>query len=83
MIYPIYSINDALIGFQSPTIMNNDAFAMRSFKESFDGVKNPQDYSLWKIGSFDTDTGELISCVPEIVCRANDFVKGDSDGTEK
>lgn len=77
MVYPIFSINDALVGFQSPTIMNNDAFAMRAFKENFDDVKNPADYSLWKIGDFDTVTGEIIPSVPAVICRATDFVKGE------
>ena len=77
MIYPIYSIQDALVGFQSPTLMNNDAFAMRAFKENFEDVKNAADYSLWKIGDFDTETGELIVCIPYIICRATDIAKGD------
>ena len=77
MVYPIYSINDALVGFQSPTIMNNDAFALRAFSENFSDVKNPADYSLWKIGDFDSDTGEIIPCVPSVISRATDFVKGE------
>lgn len=80
MIYPIYSINDALAGFQSPTLMNNDAFAMRAFSENFSDVKSPQDYSLFKIGMFDTETGEIIPEVPTIVCRATDFVKENNNG---
>lgn len=79
MIYPIYAINDALNGFGSPTIQNNDAAAYRSFAEAFKDVFQPADYSLWKIGSFDTNTGEIIPDVPTVVCRATDFVKGDID----
>ena len=83
MIYPIYAINDALVGFQSPTLMNNDAFAMRSFSESFADVKSPQDYALFKIGMFDTETGEIIPEVPSVICRATDFVKGENNGERK
>ena len=79
MKYPIYSIQDVLVGFQSPTIMNNDAFALRAFSESFSDVNNPADYCLWKIGEFDTDTGELIPSVPSVIARATDFVKGDNE----
>ena len=75
MIISIYSINDALNGFASPTLQNNDAAAMRSFAEVFKDVYSPADYSLWKIGSFDTETGEIIPDVPSIICRATDFVK--------
>lgn len=83
MIYAIYSINDALTGFASPTLQNNDAAAMRSFAEVFKDVFSPADYSLWKIGNFDTDTGEIIPDVPTIVCRATDFVKGEEKDAEK
>lgn len=83
MIISIYSINDALNGFNSPTLQNNDASAMRAFAEVFKDVYSPADYSLWKIGKFDTETGEIIPDVPSIVCRATDFVKGDSENAEK
>lgn len=83
MIISLYSINDALNGFMSPTLQNNDAAAMRSFAEVFKDVYSPADYSLFKIGSFDTDTGEIIPDVPTIVCRATDFVKGDKSDAEK
>ena len=74
MNYPIYSVHDALVGYQSPTLMNNDAHAMRNFAEAFEGTKNPQDYSLWHIGNFDTDTGLIENIVPQIICRASDFI---------
>ena len=79
MIISIYSINDALNGFGAPTLQNNDAAAYRSFAEVFKDVFQPADYSLWKLGSFDTSTGEIIPEVPTVVCRATDFVKGEED----
>ena len=83
MIISIYSINDALNGFSSPTLQNNDAAAMRSFAEIFKDVYSPADYSLWKIGTFDTLTGEIIPDVPTVICRATDFVKGEKTDVEK
>ena len=79
MVINIYSINDALNGFGSPTLQNNDAAAYRSFAEVFKDVFQPVDYSLWRLGSFDTETGELIPEVPVVICRATDFVKGDDN----
>lgn len=79
MIISLYSVNDALSGFGAPTLQNNDAAAYRSFAEAFKDVYQPADYSLWKVGSFDTDTGEIIPDVPSVVCRATDFVKGDNE----
>lgn len=83
MIYSIYSIQDALTGFNAPTLQANDAAAMRSFAEVFKEVYSPSDYSLWKIGQFDTNTGELVPEVPVIVCRATDFSKGDKEDAER
>lgn len=74
MVYSIYSINDSLTGFGTPTLQNNDAAAMRSFAEVFKDVYKPEDYSLFKIGSFDTSTGELIPDIPTVICRATDFI---------
>lgn len=75
MKYPIYVVHDALVGYQNPSIMHNDAFAMRNFSEAFDGVKNSSDYSLWKVGYFDTETGLIESMSPSLICRASDFIK--------
>ena len=82
MIFSLYSIQDGLTGFSSPTPHNNDAAAMRAFAEAFKDVYQPQDYSLWCIGQYNTDTGEIIPDVPVIVCRATDFVKGEDNGKE-
>lgn len=77
MVISIYSVQDALNGFGPLSLQNNDAAAYRSFAEVFKDVYSPSDYSLWKIGSFDTNTGEIITEVPTVICRATDFVKGE------
>ena len=79
MIISLYSVNDALNGFGPISLQNNDAAAYRSFAEVFKDVYSPSDYSLFKLGSFDTETGEIIPDVPTIVCRATDFVKGENE----
>ena len=83
MIIPIYSVNDALNGFGPLSLQNNDAAAYRSFAEMFKDVYSPADYSLFKVGSFDTNTGEIIPEVPTVICRATDFVKGEKENAEK
>lgn len=80
MIYPIYSVRDSLTGFRSITLGENDAESMRGFAHacsSSDSLmhSHPNDYTLYKIGELDTDTGELIPCVPTHICAATDFVK--------
>lgn len=79
MIISLYSVNDSLNGFGPISLQNNDAAAYRSFAEVFKDVYSPSDYSLFKLGSFNTETGEIIPDVPTIVCRATDFVKGDKE----
>lgn len=77
MIISIYSVNDSLNGFGPLSLQNNDASAYRSFAEVFKDVYSPADYSLFKLGSFDTETGEIIPDIPTVICRATDFVKGE------
>lgn len=59
MIYPIYSIRDRAIGFNSPTIMVNEMVALRSFKQMLQKDPNSDDLELYKIGEFNDETGEL------------------------
>lgn len=82
MIYPIYSVRDSLTGFKTITIGDNDAESMRGFAHacySQDSLMNshPNDYTLYRIGELNTDTGEIEPCVPEHICSATDFVRKD------
>ncbi len=63
--------------FCAPTV---DA-ALRGFKEAVmtDGhqfAKFPEDYSLWKVGSFDPETGLLVGIVGVKIAMATDFTRG-------
>lgn len=68
----IYAIRDVHTGFLTPTVDQNDNSAMRNFAHA---MKNPQslfnshpeDFTLFKIGSFDTESGEIVSQLPETV----------------
>ena len=69
MIYPIYSIRDVQTGFMSPMVDMNDNSAARQFAHTIkatDGVMHtqPSDFDLFKIGSFDTETGQLDAIWP-------------------
>lgn len=72
MVYNVYSMRDALTGFMTPTIAQSDAVAVRFFTHA---VVNSQDilsshvqhFSLYRIGSFDTDKGTLNHIEPELV----------------
>uniref|UniRef100_A0AAU8B0Q4 Nonstructural protein n=1 Tax=Dulem virus 157 TaxID=3145634 RepID=A0AAU8B0Q4_9VIRU len=76
MKYPIYVIRDIKTTYLTPTIDFNDASAMRNFshvlkQEGSVLHSSPQDYSLWKIGVFDNETGDLENMLPELVMEGS------------
>lgn len=80
MIYNIYAIRDFKTGFLSPITEQSEVTAIRNFEYACskdDNLMNhfPNDFSLYEIGSYDSDTG-LLQAVPVIrlVASASDFV---------
>lgn len=74
MKYGLYSIRDFKTGFLPPTYDINDESAIRNFEHAClnsDSLffSHPQDYALYRIGSFDTDSGrvDLLDPLPELV----------------
>lgn len=69
MKYGVYCIRDLKSGWLSPTVDINDQVAIRNFayaiqhNDMFSDFCN--DYSLYQIGVFDTETGDIIS-VPHV-----------------
>lgn len=84
MIYPVYCIRDAVLdAFEPPFVALHDAAASRSFRNALDDPdspysKNRGDYSLWRLGEFDTDAG--LTVAPPV--RLMTGLGGDSNGTE-
>lgn len=69
MIYNVYSIRDELTGYMNITLDVNDNTAIRNFKHAVNSKDllfntNPKDYTLYKIGTFETDNGILIPLTP-------------------
>lgn len=80
MNYPMFSIFDSVTRqFSVPAVHNNEAAAMRNFAEVFKDVFQPEDYSLYCIGTFDSSSGEIQRFDPYVVCRATDFSKGEEN----
>lgn len=82
MKYPIYAIRDVHVGFGQITVSENDAVAMRQFHNAID-IDNslfqtaPSDFSLFRIGEYDTDTGFIEPIAPTIICLASDFIRSE------
>lgn len=70
MIYGVYAIYDSAAHvFTAPTIDISDASAVRSFQQAIansGSVMNfkPDDFSLYQVGTFDVETGELEPITP-------------------
>lgn len=70
MIYGVYSIRDLKTGYLSITLEQNDASAIRNFEHACSRsdsllYSHGSDYSLYKLGTFDTDTGTVVPCEKE------------------
>lgn len=76
MKYGIYSVRDKLTGYMNISLERSDALAQRSFGiivgDSNSIIScNPGDYDLYRLGSFDTDSGDIHADLPEFVVSAS------------
>ena len=74
-----YTIFDSkLEAYHQDYSLENDAIALRQFadmaNEETQISKNPEDYSLWRIGSFETTSGELTAEIPTCIAKAHEHV---------
>ena len=79
MILCKYTIFDtALEAYHQDYTLENDAIALRQFadmaNEDTQIAKNPEDYSLWRIGTFETTTAELTPEEPICLAKAHEHV---------
>lgn len=76
MKYGLYAIRDVKVGFMSVMTDNNDSTAIRNFEHACSNVQSvfythPSDYSLYKIGVYDSDSGVIESLSPvQFICDA-------------
>lgn len=66
MIYTVVSVRDFKSGFLPPTCDLNDMTAIRNFESAVLNVdshnlffSHPEDYALFRLGTFDSDTGRF------------------------
>lgn len=70
MITNVYAIKDVKLGYEAPFIRQNDSIAIREFHSAAKFAQSPnrfqecpQDYELWKLGTFNQETGVITSDV--------------------
>lgn len=66
MIYGVYAIKDAKTSFMPCNVDYNDASAIRNFEHAVmapDSLmrSHPADYTLYRLGSYNTETGLIVS----------------------
>lgn len=81
MIYGLYVMKDEKVGFMQVQQDLNDYTAERNFKYALSQKNTLYDYassdfSLWKVGTFDSVTGEtVLEPQLKLLCRGGDFVE--------
>lgn len=75
MIYGVYTVRDLLTGFMSLSLDVNDPSARRNFAHAVNRAdslfnSHPEHYVLYKVGTFDTEKGEICPCDHEIITDA-------------
>lgn len=86
MILGIYSMFDSKTGFQPVTVSRNNDSAVREFAHAVKSTRSlmntfAADFSLFKVGEFDTESGRLIGFdAPESLVNGASFVGGIEDG---
>lgn len=77
----IYAIRDLKVGFLPCFTDTNDSVAARNFKFAVNRgnsiyLAEPKDFDLFRVGSFDVETGLLCALdVPVLVCSAVDLAE--------
>ena len=74
----IYCIKDNVAGFLQPTFEMYEASALRNFSYAVSQPSlmnfKPEDYSLWHLGEYDTDTGVLDPVEPRLIVHATEVI---------
>lgn len=78
MIVEAYAVHDSAVGaYNQPLFFRSRGEAVRAFQDACgkesNFVAHPADYSFFRIGQFDDQTGVFTPVEPERICGANDF----------
>lgn len=84
MVFDVFAIRDVKSGFLTPTIEQNGDMAIRNFHHACLNAQSlfythPEDYSLYRIGTYDVETGTIEPAVPivHLVDASVFFKKGE------
>lgn len=85
MIYKVFAIRDAKVGFLAPSFELNAAVAQRNFEYAVNNNSSmnfsAKDFDLYSLGSYDTDKGTFeLETLPVYVVSASSLIGGRADG---
>ena len=69
MLQPLFAIRDMLVEFHAPIIGVNKDQMIRDFRVFCENKAELErkDLQLYRVGSFDTETGKIVPCEPEFI----------------
>lgn len=79
MMYNMYAIKDLKAGYMLPGAQMSDVHAMRDFRmlvQKDDGIIGtyPEDFALYRIGTYDSDIGALIAEDPICLMKGSEVI---------
>lgn len=80
MIVNVYAVKDDKHEYWTPSFEANDETAYRNFAHTILTSKSvmttfKKDFSLYKIGTYDTSNGLINSCIPELIAHGGEIVE--------
>ena len=81
MTLEFYAVKDETANrFMTPSLIMSENEAKRAFKSQVNNIQiwkdNPEDFSLYKLGNFDEETGTIIGIKPEKIVGGRSVVNG-------
>ena len=81
MTFGMYCIKDELSEYAAPVVVETEAQAKRYFRQMVETTKmmkdNPEDFSLWHVGIFESESGIIAGEKPKLIERAKGERKDD------
>lgn len=71
---PLVAVEDRMTEFMQPRAVKNVEAAERDFKALCEDSPIANDMILWKLGEYNTETGEITPCKPEILMKGESYV---------
>ena len=74
MIKPIVAVEDRMTEFMQPRAVQTIEAAERDFKVLCEDSPIAKDMNLWRIGEYNTETGEILPGKPELIMKGESYV---------